>query len=295
MKSKTRQSISVTLATFNEEANIAACLNSVKDWVDEIIVVDGHSKDKTAEIAKKMGARVLLRENNPIFHIQKKIANEEAKSDWVLQLDADERITSEMKKEILGILQGTYFGYSTYLSPLKSMVNRFVKIFPEPQLLKEPAAAYWLPRKNFFLGRYLKNAGQYPDPAIRLFQKDKATLPGKDVHEYMVVDGVTGWLRSDMEHFASPTFARYLLREDRYSSLRAHELKDKDVKINFFNTVNYLFLKPIYTFCSLYFRYRGFLDGFPGFVFSLYSGLHHAFSYMKLWELYKKEEYDSKN
>src|SRR5258706_9831802 len=191
MKNK-RQTISVTLATYNEEENIAACLNSVKDWVDEIIIIDGMSTDRTAEIAKKLGAKVILRENNPVFHIQKKIANDAAKSDWILQLDADERITPEMKKEIIGILEGTYFGYDHWLSPIKSAINQFFPVFPEPKFLAEPAAAYFLPRKNFFLGRYLKNAGQYPDPVIRFFQRGKADLPAKNVHEQMVVHGTTG-------------------------------------------------------------------------------------------------------
>lgn len=288
---KKRQTISVTLATFNEEANIADCLNSVRGWVDEIIVVDGHSTDGTARIAKSMGAIVLHRENNPIFHVQKNVANEAATSDWVLQMDADERITPEMKKEILGLLDGDYFGYDSWLSPLKSKLNKIVNIFPEPKKLTKPAAAYWLPRRNLFLGRYLRNAGQYPDPVIRLFQRGQAHLPAKDVHEQMVVKGVIGWLRSDLEHFATPDFSRYLLRENRYSSLHAEQLKGQGVKINLVNTLNYLFFKPLGTFGSLYLRHRGFLDGFPGFVFSLYSGLHHAFSYMKLWELYKDKEY----
>ncbi|KKS94775.1 MAG: Glycosyl transferase family 2 [Candidatus Collierbacteria bacterium GW2011_GWB1_44_6] len=290
MKTK-RQTISVTLATYNEEANIAACLESVKDFADEIVVVDGYSTDNTAEIAKKLGVKVILRPNNPVFHVQKDIANRSAKSDWILQMDADERVTKEMVKEILGILEGSYFGYDSWISPLKSSINKIIKIFSEPQLLRSPASAYYLPRKNFFLNRYLENAGQYPDPVIRLFQRGKARLPAKDVHEQMIVKGVTGWLMSDLDHLATPNFSRYLLRENSYSSLHAHQLKDAGVKVNLFNTLNYLFFKPLGTFLSLYFRYRGFLDGFPGFVFSLYSGLHHAFSYMKLWEIYKDEEY----
>ncbi|KKW40678.1 MAG: Glycosyl transferase family [Candidatus Peregrinibacteria bacterium GW2011_GWA2_54_9] len=249
------------MASFNNEDCIADCLKSVNEWVDEIIVVDGHSTDKTAEIAKKLGAMVLLRPNNPIFHIQKSIANQAAKSDWILQLDTDEIVTPGLKKEILGILKGEYFGYDGWISPLKSTLNKITNIFPKPRLLEKPASAYWLPRKNLFLNRYLKNAGQYPDPVIRLFQRGKAFLPAKDVHEQM----------------------------------QAKHLKDQGVRITLFNTVNYLFIKPLFTFLSLYVRHRGLLDGFPGFVFSLYSGLHHAFSYMKLWELYKDEQYGRKD
>lgn len=295
MINKKRQTISVVLATFNEEKNIKDCLDSVKDWVDEMIVVDEFSTDKTKEIAERLGAKVYEEPHEQIFHITKNKAINKAKSTWILQLDADERITPEMKKEIIGILEGTYFGFDSWISPLRSNINKLFKIFPEPKPLTVAASAYWLPRKNFFLSRYFKNTGQYPDPVIRLFQRGKAILPAKDVHEQMKVDGIVGWLKSDLDHYATPDFSRYLLHEDRYSSLQARFYKEAGVKINIFNTVNFLFFKPAGTFLNLYIRRRGFLDGFPGFVFSLYSGLHHAFSYMKLWEIYKNEEYGKQN
>jgi len=290
MKNK-RQTISVVLATFNEETNIKACLESVKGWVDEIIIVDEQSTDKTKEIAEGLGAKVYSEPHEQIFHITKNKAINKAKSTWILQLDADERITEEMKKEIIGILEGDYFGFDNWISPLRKTVNKIIKIFPEPNKLAKPAQAYWLPRKNYFLTRYLKNTGQYPDPVIRLFQKGKAILPAKDVHEQMKVDGVVGWLKTDLDHYATPDFSRYLLRENRYSSLQARFYKEARLKINFGNTIWFLFFKPAGTFLNLYIRRRGFLDGFPGFVFSLYSGFHHAFSYMKLWELYKNDTY----
>ena len=290
MKKNKRQTISVTLATYNEEGFLEDCLKSVADWVDEIIIVDGHSTDKTVEIAKKYQAKVLLRENNPIFHVQKQIGNDTATSDWVLQLDADERISEELKTSIINLLEGKSFGFDSWLSPVKRLLGNFLpNKFKEIPLAK-PATAYNLTRSNYFLGRNLKNTGQYPDPVIRLFQKGKAYLPAKSVHEQMVVNGNVGWLKGDLIHFATPNFDRYLLREDRYSSLTAKELKEQKLKINFFNTLNYLFFKPLGTFLRLYIRYRGFLDGFAGFVFSLFSGLHFAFAYMKLWELYKKED-----
>lgn len=289
MKKNNRQSISVTLATYNNQDSLEDCLKSVT-WVDEIVIVDGHSTDKTVEIAKKYKAKVLLRENNPIFHVQKQIANETAKSDWVLQLDSDEVVPVGLKNEIINLLSGKDFGQDGWISPIKKNINKFIKIYPEPKKLNKPAAAYWLTRKNYFLGRFLVATGQYPDPIIRLFQRKLAYLPAKSVHEQMVVKGAIGWMTNDYEHYGTPTFDRYLLREDRYSSLTAKELKDQKVKINFFNATKYLFFKPVSTFLSLFVRYRGFLDGFPGFVFSLYSGLHFAFSYMKLWEIYKKED-----
>ncbi len=275
--------LSVTLATFNEEANLARCLTAVKDLTDEIIVVDGSSTDRTREIAKRFGAKIIKTTNPPVFHINKQKANDLAQGDWILQLDADEVVTPQLKKEIKDLLAGKSFGYDSWVSPIKRLFGR--RITP----LSAPAAAYYLPRRNYFLGRYLRNAGQYPDPLIRLFQRGKAHLPAKDVHEQMAVTGAIGWFTGELDHFATPDFSRYLMRENRYSSLAAVDLKNSGVEISIVNTINYLFIKPFSTFLSLYFRYRGFMDGFPGFVFSLYSGFHHAFSYMKLWEIYKKE------
>ena len=276
--------LSVTLATFNEEANLARCLTAVKDLADEIIVVDGSSTDRTREIAKRFGSKIIKTTNPPVFHINKQKANDLAQGDWILQLDADETVTRQLKKEIKDLLVGKSFGYDSWVSPIKRLFGR--RITP----LLVPAAAYYLPRRNYFLGRYLRNAGQYPDPVIRLFQRGKAHLPAKDVHEQMAVTGPIGWLTGELDHFATPDFSRYLMRENRYSSLAAVDLKNSGVEISILNTINYLFIKPFGTFLSLYFRYRGFMDGFPGFVFSLYSGFHHAFSYMKLWELYQNDQ-----
>lgn len=289
---KNKQTLSVVLATFNESKNLPDCLASVKDIADEIIIVDEQSTDSTVEIAKSFGAKVFVEPHEPIFHVTKNKAINKAKSDWILQLDADERLTPELKIEIINLLKNDYYGFDSWQSPIKTKIAHLLPLFPLPKKLSAAASAYWLPRKNFFLNRYLTHTGQYPDPVIRLFQRGKAILPAKDVHEQMIVKGLVGWMKSDLDHYATPDFARYLMREDRYSSLEAKKMKAAKIKINPLNTLNYLFFKPATTFFRLYFRFRGFLDLFPGFIFSLYSGLHHAFSYMKLWELYKDEQYE---
>lgn len=277
--------LSVSLLAINDEVNIQKCLDSIKSIADEIIVaVDDLTSDRTFEAAKKYTQKVFWVPHLDNFHINKQKANEKATGDWVLQLDADEIVTPELKKEIKDLLAGKSFGYDSWVSPIKRLLGK------KPKPLMAPAAAYYLPRRNFFLGRYLKHAGQYPDPVIRLFQNGKARLPAKDVHEQMGVDGVVGYLKSELDHYATPDFGRYLSRENRYSSLAAGKLREAGIKITIFNTINYSFFKPAMTFFSLYIRYRGFLDGFPGFVFSLYSGFHHAFSYMKLWELYRHDQ-----
>lgn len=281
--SNKRQSLSVVLAVRNEERFIEDCLKSVQGLADEIIVYDEYSTDNTRKIAHKYKARVFLAPHRDIFHITKNKAIKKAKSDWVLQLDADERLTKGLFNEIKLLLEGKAFGQDSWKSPLR----RKIPFASKPKTLTNPADAYYLTRRNFFLGRYLKGAGQYPDPVIRLFQKGKAILPAKDVHEQMRVKGVTGWLINDLDHYATPNFSRYLERENRYSSLESRHLYEQNLQITVFNTLNYLFFKPLATFLSLYLRHKGFIDGFPGFVFSLYSGFHHAFSYMKLWEIYR--------
>lgn len=264
--------LSIALATYNEQDNIVDCLKSLKGIATEVIVVDGSSTDQTRQLAKKHGAKVYKTTNKPIFHINKNLAIKKCKGDWILQLDADERLTPELKEEIAQVLSGSYFGYTDWRSSQKYQADT-------------PPVAYWLKRRNYFLGHYFTKSGQYPDPVIRLFKRGFATLPAKSVHEQMKVNGPLAWLKSDLDHFATPTFSRYIQRENRYSSLTAQELKDGGVTINPFSFINYIFIKPLSTFLAIYLRHKGFQDGFSGFVFALFSGLHHALSYIKLWEL----------
>lgn len=264
--------LSVALATYNEQDNIVDCLKSLKGIATEVIVVDGSSTDQTRQLAKKHGAKVYKTTNKPIFHINKNLAIKKCKGDWILQLDADERLTPELKEEIAQVLSGSYFGYTDWRSSKKYQADT-------------PPVAYWLKRRNYFLGHYFTKSGQYPDPVIRLFKRGFATLPAKSVHEQMKVNGPLAWLKSDLDHFATPTFSRYIQRENRYSSLTAQELKDGGVTINPFSFINFIFIKPLSTFLAIYLRHKGFQDGFSGFVFALFSGLHHALSYIKLWEL----------
>lgn len=247
--------ISVAIATFNEEENIGPCLETVRNWVDEIVVADGTSQDKTREVAKKMGAKVIKTTNKPIFHINKQIAIDAAKGDWILQLDADERVTPELGDEILKIVKS------------KTKFNGF-----------------WIPRKNFFLGRYLKKGGQYPDYTLRLYRKGKGRLPCKSVHEQAEVKGKIGYLKNDLLHLADPNFSRYLIRFNRYTSLLADELEEEKLKLGIFSGLNYLLIKPLKWFLLTFFRHKGFVDGFPGFVFSLFSGLRFAVGYTKYWK-----------
>jgi hypothetical protein len=131
----------------------------------------------------------------------------------------------------------------------------------------------------------MSKGGMYPDPVIRFFQRGKAKLPQASVHELMTVDGPTKWLEQDLLHIADPTFARYLLRSNRYTTLQAEEwLKEGSIGLSSFDIFIYTVVKPFIRFLEIYLRHKGFQDGFPGFVFAMYSGLHICSSYVKYYE-----------
>jgi glycosyltransferase involved in cell wall biosynthesis len=259
--------LSVVLATYNEEKNIARCLGAIKDIADEIIVVDGESTDNTIGIAKEIGARVISTTNKSNFHINKQMAMDEAKGELVFQLDADEVADKELLSFIVKIHQ-----------EVLGRTNQDNKTKP---------VAWFIKRKNLFLGHFFTKAGQYPDPVIRLYVNGLAKLPQRDVHEQMIVNGEIGWADGHLIHYANPTFADYLRKWQTYTSFKAQQLYEDGVIINFSNTIKYILWLPLKTFFLIYVRHKGFVDGVAGFVFSVMSGLYHAMSYLKLWELYK--------
>jgi len=191
-----------------------------------------------------------------MFHKNKQLALEKAAGDWILQLDADERVTAELKQEIQSLI-----------------INH-----------QSLVSGYYIPRKNYFLGKWLKKGGQYPDYVIRLIKKGKAHFPCKSVHEQIKVKGKLAYLKSPLIHFSSPSFSRYMMNSNRYTTLTALELMKKNVSLNFFSQLKYLFYKPLKTFFILYFRHKGFMDGFHGFVFAIFSGLHYFIAFVKYWE-----------
>lgn len=261
--------ISIAITTYNEEANIKQCLQSIKDVADEIIVVDGSSTDKTRDLAKDLGARIIKTTNKKNFHINKQMAIDACKGDLILQLDADEVVDKDLSKFIEKIATKT---------PEKESKDKLKPV------------AWYIKRKNYFMGRVLKKGGQYPDSVIRLFYKGKAELPLKDVHEQMRVTGETAVAEGHLLHYSNPSFKNYLRKFNTYTRFKAQQLKDDKLQINFFNSINYLLFKPMITFLSIYFRHKGFMDGFPGFIFALFSGFHHCIAYLKLWELYEKNK-----
>lgn len=250
-----KNTLSVALATYNEEKNIERCLKSVKNIADEIVIVDGSSQDRTVEIAKKNNAKVLSTTNPKIFHVNKQKALDLCTSEWILQLDADEVVSKKLSDEIVQVINS---------NPKEN--------------------GFWIPRLNFFLGRFLRKGGQYPDYTMRLYRKGKAHLPQKTVHEQAEVDGETNFLKQDLLHYPYKNFAHYLKKLRTYYGIQAHEineeLKNKSTLQKVFSPVTYLIVKPLHWFLLTYARHKGFVDSWQGFLFSLFSSTRFPAGYI---------------
>lgn len=269
--------VSVAIAVFNEEKNIIRCLKSVYDWVDEIVVVDGNSTDKTVNLIKKFDQKnkikVFIEDNPPMFHLNKQKAIERCTKDWILQLDADEVVSKKLRQEIVRLLKGNMAGKK----PSNNQYNNQI-------------IAFWLPRLNFFLGKPLKKGGQYPDYTLRLYRHGVAKFPCQSVHEQVEILPSSklqleiGYLKSPLLHHPYPTFSEYLHKWNRYTTLEAKNLKKQGFKPSVWNFIKYFFILPNIWFFKTYLRHLGFLDGFAGFAFSLFSAIRYWGIYIKAGE-----------
>ena len=296
--------LSLALATYNEETNIIDCIESCRGLVDEIMVVDGSSIDKTRELALKAGATVIRTQNVSMFHINKQKAIEACTGEWILQLDADERVTPELAAEIrmaISMTDGELSNYQHGLSERKLFERHQTIVQQNWQKIRGELNAFFIPRLNFFLGGYLRSGGVYPDGVIRLIRRGKAHLPCKSVHELMEVEGRTGWLANPLIHKDSPTFKRYLERNSRYIDHLVVELNNRHFdrsgeiskkrsldfarddtlgnKINLF--FDWVIIKPIVTFFSLLISHKGILDGWRGVVFAFFSAIRFTRAYVR--------------
>jgi len=264
--------LSLCIAVFNEEKNIHYALDSAYDMADEVIIVDGGSTDKTVEIAKSYGAKIKIfhEKNPPMFHINKQKAIGRAKGEWILQLDADEALSENLKSEIV---ESINVGVGSSDPQLTGGNTPPLRIF----------AGYYIPRKNYFLGRFLMKGGQYPDYTIRLYKNGRAHFPCRNVHENVEIDGVVGYLKNPILHYADPNFSRYLMRWHRYNNLDAQKLIKEGKRPDLFD---YLVFKPVSTFFLMYFRHKGFMDGWQGFIFAFYSSI-------RFWSVYAKWRLES--
>ena len=247
--------ISVAIITKNEEANIRDCLESVR-WADDIVVVDSGSTDQTLKICGEFPIRVFGEEWKG-FARQKNSAIAKTRQEWVLSLDADERVTGKLKEEIARTLDSN-----------------------------QSLDGYFIARKNFFLGRWIKRCGWYPDHNLRLFRKERGLFEEREVHERMKVQGRVGYLKEPLEHFSYRTLSDFIQRLDRYSSLAAREMRREGRR---FRRVDYFF-RPPFTFLQMYLLRAGFLEGYFGFLLAVLYSFYTFAKYSKLKEIQTLED-----
>jgi len=239
----------------NEETRIKKCLESLC-WVEEIIVIDDCSTDNTVKIAKDAGARVIVHKSDFNFDFQRNLGIESASGEWILQLDVDEVIPENLKKEILNVV---------------SRPGQF--------------AAYEFRRNNCFLGHFLICESQ--TYYIKLFRKDKARYIGNNVHEILKVDGLVGRIHPYIEHYNLDSISQFLERQNVYTDREAQEILRTKGIISKRELVYKLRIKSIKLFFKYYFKKKGCKDGLYGLVYSLLMSVHNILLYAKYWELIK--------
>lgn len=246
---------SITIAK-NEEKNIARCINSLRNCIDEVIViVDSASNDRTKEIVRTFPEVKCVVSDWKGYAETKQYAISLCSNDWVFWIDADEVVSPQLVEEILAFKTS------------------------------EPTQdAYSVPRKAFFLGRWIKHSGWYPGKVTRLFNRKKCWFSKNEVHEYLEVNGTTGELNGDLEHYTDPDIFHYMEKLNKYTSLAALELsrRKKDV------TLPDLVLRPMAIFIKMYLLKGGFLDGIQGFILAVFSSAYVFTKYSKFWELKRK-------
>lgn len=251
---KYRDPISAFIICFNEEQKIERALKSIS-WCDEIIVIDSGSTDRTREISLQYTKNVINR-TWPGHVAQKQFGLSQCSHDWVLNIDADEEVSPELRTSIESILQES-----------TPAIERF--------------AGFQVSRIVRFLGRWWDHCGWYPEYRLRLLRKSKASWGGLDPHEKATVTGRVGTLKGDLFHYTYSSMADQINRLNRFSTHSAESLRKQGVSFKLFNLV----ANPIFRFCKFYFIKRGFLEGKAGFIVAVYEALSTFLKYAKLWEL----------
>ncbi|TGN18486.1 glycosyltransferase family 2 protein [Leptospira idonii] len=258
MLGKSKRKLSVAIITFNEEKNIQACIDSVKNICDEIIVLDSFSTDKTKEIATK---ETLVRFYEGPFHghvEQKNKAIGYCSNEWILSLDADERADDVLQKSILEFLESE----------------------------TEEVDGFQIARLTFHLGRWIYHSGWYPQRRYRLFRKEKAVWVGENPHDFIELkDPKKGKiLKGDILHYSFADFSHQITTINQFSSIVANTRYAKGHSFSLLKSI----LKPIGKFIEIYLMKRGFLDGVPGLYIALASSFSTFLKYAKIYELDKK-------
>ena len=242
--------LSAIVITRNEERNIRECLESVK-WVNEIIIVDAGSTDRTIEIAKEFTKNIFNRPWDG-YGVAKNFGLSQCTSEWVLWLDADERVTLELQKEMLCMLSS----------------------------VDQKVTALSMPRRANFLGKWIYHCGWYPGRITRVFRRSAGRFTEERVHERLDIQGVTVPLKSDIIHYTDPDLKHYFEKFNKYTSLAVEELVECKKKFSIFK----LIVNPIWVFVKMYIFRLGFLDGIPGLILCVLSANYVFTKYAKLWE-----------
>lgn len=248
--------LSVVVITYNEHQKIRSCLQSVR-WAGEIVVVDAMSTDGTVDLCREFTDRVYQRPW-PGYGEQKNFGIRRATGEWVLILDADERVSPELQKEI------------------QTLLSRDAD---------ESVAAYRIPRRNHILGRWVKQAGQYPDFQIRLFRRGKAWYNDKALHENLIVEGQTSNLKHALDHYSYSSTQDWLTKMNRYTGLMTEEQASEKKRVR----THDFFFRPLATFVKFYGFKRGYQEGVRGMIVATFASFFTFLKYAKLWErLYGK-------
>lgn len=255
-----RKPISAFIICVNEEKHIADCIRSL-DFCDEIILVDSFSKDRTVEIAQTFAPQVkVIQRPWPGYKKQKEFALEQVTHEWVVNLDADERVSPELRAEILEILAA-----------------------PENA---DEVVGYYINRLVFYLNRWWRRGGWYPEYRLRLFKKSCVTWGGEEPHEKALVRGKSARLAGDIHHYTYENFDAQIDRLHHFSTLAAKQLDSRGVK----PTIRSLIINPLWRSFKFFFVKRGYREGVAGFIVAVAEGYYTFLKYAKLWELHFNRE-----
>lgn len=260
--SKKKDAISIVVSVFNGGGVLDECLKSVS-WAQEIIVVDNSSTDNTLKVAKKYTNKIYSQKNDPSrIDIQKNYGFEKVTGDWILSLDADERISPELHEEIENL-----------------------------ELETGPINGYWIPRKNIIFGKWMEHSGWYPDHQLRLFRRGKGKFVEKHVHEVIRIEGETGYLKNNIIHNNYESIFQFINKlASIYGPNEAEQLIKKGYIFNWKDAIRF----PVKEFLSRYFARQGYKDGFHGLMLSLLMGFYHFVVFSYIWEKNNFKQIDDK-
>jgi glycosyltransferase involved in cell wall biosynthesis len=254
-----KQTLSVVVSAYNEEAALSRCLSSVRHLADEIVVVDNESRDCTVEIAKKFTKNIYSQKNILMLNTNKNYGFEKATGDWILNLDADEEIPEDLAQEIKALIQ-----------------------------TNPKHAGFWIKRKNIIFGKWITHGLWWPDKQIRLFRRTKGKFACLHIHEYIDVEGQVGELAEPYLHYNYETVHQYLTKIDRASTSEALSLKDMDHQLVWYDAIRF----PLSDFLKIYFAQHGYKDGLHGLVLALFQAFYSFTVFAKYWEMHKFPERD---